>query len=258
MSFSYSSKQQALSGCMILTMLWLGATRPCKGQVEEPHARKRAAVRPHASSASALKIDVKPLGQPLDLQFLLVATNVSDEPIILDSQLVFLVSITVCDDQGRMLDETTVRAPGVEKEARVSLERFVEVPPGGVLRRKLDLLNGFVDFSYGMGLDGGGLHRLSSIGEITRTIRHPEKTRRIYFLYGASMGFHPAFKAYTGYRPSRVKLYEGNAIDCILSLQVSNNDTKWVPYSEMAEATSQEKEKGVKFDDSGRDKNSHQ
>ena len=144
-----------------------------------------------------------------DLVLTVRLRNISDRTIVIDRDLVFLLNIAaVTEDWNNVPLELACSGRPANISKQELQQRFVELPAGKAICRRIKLAQPFIAFEYGV----GGIHEEQHIVtgyEAYRQFPRDPAVKRIIVRYQALYGFHEAFQQHVGVKASAIGLFEG-------------------------------------------------
>lgn len=158
------------------------------------------------SGSSEAKIEVDLCGSREEPILLLNIKNIGVDPIKVDRELVFLVTIKIVDRNENPLE--LEEAASIQIPDRDTLKkRFLLLQPNHSIQRKIELKKSFKYFVYGIGTSETYL-KVTAYEVLSRLPEkaHPE---RIDVIYGPLYGFREGFAQYTGIESTTLGLFEG-------------------------------------------------
>lgn len=166
--------------------------------------RRGLHIRAATVSGPELRIQRLPGAHPLYIR--LTLKNNGPETLIVDSELIWMVAVSVLDNNERHVN---THRSNIDKEAACGV---TQLAPGGVITRDIDLVKGFEEFrcatlQYGSAPSYEGVSGWFVRRQIPKELI-PD-VRLIYVSYGANFCARAAIRQLCSHNQSVLDLYEG-------------------------------------------------
>ena len=156
---------------------------------------------------ATLKAELK--REESDLVLTVRLRNISEHTIVIDRDLVFLLDIAAVTEDWENIPLELARPGRPAKIAQQKLQqRFVELPAGKEICRRIKLTQPFRVFEHGVGGIQEEQHIVTGY-EAYRQFARDAAVKRIIVRYQPLHGFHEAFQQYMGVKASAIGLFEG-------------------------------------------------
>ena len=158
------------------------------------------------SNCLGAKIDVALYGTKEKPILVLKIKNIGVNPIKVDHELVFLVTIKIVGPNETPLELEEAKSIPVP-DRKTLKKRFVQLQPGQSIQREIELTNSFKYFEYGIGTSDTVI--MVTAYEVLCRLPGQADPKRIEIFYGPFYGFREGFAQYTGLESTDLGLFEG-------------------------------------------------
>lgn len=155
---------------------------------------------------SEAKIEVDLSGTQEEPILLLNIKNTGVDPIKVDNELVFLVTINIVGQNEISLELEEITSIPVP-DRKTLKKRFVFLQPDHYIQRKIELKKSFKYFVYGIGTSE--THLMVTAYEALHRLPKQANPERIDVTYAPLYGFREGFAQYTGIESTALGLFEG-------------------------------------------------